>query len=72
MTQVDLAPAAPGGGAAEPHVIHAALLRPVLVAGVEPAVAIVEATTVFALLFVVGLHVATVLLAGSSQSVAQR
>lgn len=47
----------------DPHTIHLSLLRPVLIAGVEPEIAGVEATTVFALLFLVGLHVATILLA---------
>lgn len=45
------------------HVIHASLYRPVLLAGVEPAVAVLEVTTAFALVFGIGLHVATVLLA---------
>ena len=45
------------------HVIHASLYRPVLFAGVEPSVAVLEGTTAFALVFGVGLHVATVLLA---------
>ena len=43
--------------------IHASLYRPVLFAGVEPAMAVLEGTTAFALVFGVGLHVATVLLA---------
>jgi type IV secretory pathway TrbD component len=47
----------------EAHVIHAALHRPVLFAGVEPAMAVLEGATAFALVFGVGLHVATVLLA---------
>jgi type IV secretory pathway TrbD component len=47
----------------EMHVIHRALYRPVLFAGAEPAVVVLEATTAFALLFGVGLHVATILLA---------
>jgi len=47
----------------EAHVIHAALYRPVLFAGAEPAVVVLEVTTAFALVFGVGLHVATVLLA---------
>ena len=45
------------------HVIHPSLYRPVLFAGVEPSVAVLEGTTAFALVFGVGLHVATVLLA---------
>ena len=47
----------------EAHVIHAALYRPVLFAGAEPAVVVLEVTTAFGLVFGVGLHVATVLLA---------
>jgi len=47
----------------DPHAIHLSLLRPVLIAGVEPQIAGVEATTVFALLFLVGIHIATLLLA---------
>jgi len=47
----------------EAHVIHAALYRPVLFAGAEPAVVGLEVTTAFALVFGVGLHVLTVLLA---------
>jgi type IV secretory pathway TrbD component len=43
--------------------IHASLYRPILFAGVEPAVAIAEASIVLALLVVVGVHVATVALA---------
>lgn len=45
------------------HVIHPSLYRPVLFAGAEPAVVVLEVTTAFALVFGVGLHVATVLLA---------
>jgi type IV secretory pathway TrbD component len=56
-TAVDAQPAL------ETHVIHAALYRPVLFAGAEPAVVVLEMTTAFALVFGVGLHVATVLLA---------
>lgn len=47
----------------EAHVIHASLYRPVLFAGAEPAVVVLEVTTAFALVFGIGLHVATVLLA---------
>jgi type IV secretory pathway TrbD component len=47
----------------ETHPIHASLVRPVLFAGAEPAAVIVEITTAFALVFGVGLHVATLLLA---------
>jgi type IV secretory pathway TrbD component len=42
------------------HAIHASLCRPILFMGAEPGVVIVEAAVVLALLFVVGLHVATV------------
>jgi len=52
-----------GQPAVEAHVIHPALYRPVLFAGAEPAVVVLEVTTAFALVFGVGLHVATVLLA---------
>ncbi|HSY80348.1 MAG TPA: VirB3 family type IV secretion system protein [Gemmatimonadaceae bacterium] len=44
-------------------VIHAALHRPVLFAGVEPAVAITEGAAALGLLIVVGLHVTTIALA---------
>jgi type IV secretory pathway TrbD component len=47
----------------EPHPIHGSLCRPVLFAGAEPAAVILEVTTAFALVFGVGLHVATLLLA---------
>ena len=47
----------------ESHPIHASLCRPVLFAGAEPAAVILEVTTAFALVFGVGLHVATLLLA---------
>jgi type IV secretory pathway TrbD component len=47
----------------ETHPIHAALIRPVLFAGAIPELLIIEVATVFALLFVVGLHIATVLMA---------
>lgn len=47
----------------ESHTIHASLYRPVLFAGAEPGVVVLEVTTAFALVFGVGLHVATVLLA---------
>ena len=42
------------------HPIHISLIRPVLFAGAEPAVVIVESSVVFALLFVVGIHLATI------------
>ena len=45
------------------HVVHASLFRPVLLAGAEPAVVMVEVTTAFALVFGVGIHVATLVLA---------
>jgi type IV secretory pathway TrbD component len=47
----------------EIHVVHASLWRPVLFGGAEPGFVILEVATVLALLFVVGLHVATVGLA---------
>lgn len=53
----------PAGTAQEQHPLHASLYRPVLFAGAEPAAVIVEVTTAFALVFGIGLHVATVLLA---------
>lgn len=43
-------------------IIHASLNRPVLFAGVEPAVAITEAAMSLGLLIVVGLHVSTIAL----------
>ena len=45
------------------HVTHSSLLRVVLLAGAEPAVVIVESTIAFALVFVVGLHLVTIVLA---------
>ncbi len=65
MTQMVTLAQAPGAADAdlEPHRIHAALYRPILLAGAEPAVVIMEVTTAFALVFGVGLHIATVLLA---------
>ena len=45
------------------HVIHASLVRPALYAGAEPAVVMVEISVAFALIFVVGFHLATILLA---------
>ena len=50
-------------GTPQLHPIHASLYRPVLFAGAEPAVVIVEVSTAFALVFGVGLHLATILLA---------
>ncbi len=47
----------------ESHPIHDSLYRPVLFAGAEQAAVMVEVTTAFALVFGVGLHLATVLLA---------
>jgi type IV secretory pathway TrbD component len=47
----------------EAHVVHASLVRPVLLAGAEPAAVMIEVTTAFALVFVVGFHVVTVLVA---------
>ena len=45
------------------HVIHASLVRPALYAGAEPAVVMVEISVAFALIVVVGFHLATILLA---------
>jgi type IV secretory pathway TrbD component len=45
------------------HVVHPSLYRPVLFAGVEFGVLVLEASTVLGLLFVIGVHVGTVLLA---------
>jgi type IV secretory pathway TrbD component len=42
------------------HAIHASLCRPVLFLGAEPGVVIVEVAVVLGLLFVVGVHVATI------------
>ena len=50
-------------GAPGTHVIHASLVRPALYAGAEPAVVMVEVSVAFALVFVVGFHVITLLLA---------
>jgi type IV secretory pathway TrbD component len=47
----------------EAHVIHASLFRPVLFAGAEPPVVMLEMATAFALIFGIGLHAATVALA---------
>jgi type IV secretory pathway TrbD component len=52
-----------GAPTLEAHVIHPALYRPVLFAGAEPGVVVLEVTTAFALVFGVGLHLATVVLA---------
>ena len=46
----------------EAHVVHTSLVRPVLLAGAEPAAVMVEVTTAFALVFGVGFHIVTVLL----------
>jgi type IV secretory pathway TrbD component len=50
-------------GAPSTHVIHASLVRPALYAGAEPAVVMMEVSVAFALVFVVGFHVVTLLLA---------
>ena len=47
----------------ESHVIHSSLVRPVLFAGAEPAAVMVEVTAAFALVFGIGFHAVTVLLA---------
>ena len=46
------------------HPVHVALVRSVLYAGAEPTVVIVELSISFSLLFIVGFHLVTVLLAG--------
>jgi type IV secretory pathway TrbD component len=53
----------PNSNGLELHVIHASLYRPVLFAGAEPGVVILEIATSFALVFGVGIHVATLALA---------
>ena len=53
----------PNPNGLELHVIHASLYRPVLFAGAEPGVVILEIATAFALVFGVGIHVATLALA---------
>jgi type IV secretory pathway TrbD component len=63
MPDRERAPGTAAPPAYETHVIHASLHRPVLFAGAEPAVAVLEGTAAFALVFGVGLHVATLLLA---------
>ena len=57
--ELDAAPAPVVQG----HPFHLSLSRPVLFAGAEPRIVVVEATTAFALLFAAGLHIAPVLLA---------
>jgi type IV secretory pathway TrbD component len=47
----------------ESHPFHLSLLRPILFAGAEPAAAAIEALTAGALLFGVGFHIASMLLA---------
>ncbi|MEO8502478.1 MAG: conjugal transfer protein TrbD [Acidobacteriota bacterium] len=42
------------------EVLHVSLTRPILLGGVEREIAIIEATLIAALLFGVGLHLATV------------
>ena len=59
-----LGPVAPS--ACTTHVIHASLVRHALYAGAEPAVVMVEVAVAFALVFAVGFHVATLLLARSA------
>jgi type IV secretory pathway TrbD component len=51
------------GEGGERIAIHQSLIRPILFAGVEPPVAIIEGAIVLALLVVVGIHLATVGLA---------
>ena len=45
------------------HVVHISLIRPVLFAGAEPCVVIVETCVVFALLFIVGINLITIAIA---------
>jgi type IV secretory pathway TrbD component len=47
----------------EPHPFHPSLSRPILFAGAEPAAAVLEVLTAGALLFGVGFHIASILLA---------
>lgn len=47
----------------EEHRVHTSLYRPPLFAGAEPAAVVVEFSTAFALVFGIGMHLATVLLA---------
>ena len=47
----------------EPHPFHPSLSRPILFAGAEPAAAILEVLTAGALLFGVGFHIASIVLA---------
>jgi type IV secretory pathway TrbD component len=47
----------------EAHPFHPSLVRPILFAGAEPAAAALEALTAGALLFGVGFHIASILLA---------
>ena len=63
MADLALVPPRDSASALEQHPIHQALYRPVLFAGAEPAVVVLEVTTAFALVFGAGLHVATALLA---------
>ena len=49
--------------AAESHLIHQSLVRPILLAGAEPAAAILEVLSAGSLLFGVGFHIATMALA---------
>ena len=48
----------------EPHAFHPSLTRPILFAGAEPAATVLEGLTAGGLLFGVGFHLATILLAG--------
>lgn len=66
MTVLQRPDAEPPGSVAKgqvSHVIHGSLIRPILFAGAEPSVVIVESCITFALLFVVGLHLLTIGLA---------
>jgi type IV secretory pathway TrbD component len=47
----------------EQHTIHTSLFRPILIAGAEPTVVILEGLTAGGLLFGAGFHIATIALA---------
>ena len=64
MTAAIRAPLGDAAIASEQHRVHASLIRPALFAGAEPAVVVVEVSVAFALVFVVGIHWATIVLAG--------
>jgi type IV secretory pathway TrbD component len=57
------APAAPDDAGPTAHAIYPSLVRAVLWGGVEPPIVVMEVTSALALVFVGGLHVATVAVA---------